>query len=83
MSNWKGKNFSFHNLWRTSWILAENKKIENISETVRDRAISIELLTPRVVQGCQIGKGKIQFSQLLAAILDLAENKKVQTSGKS
>ena len=42
----------------------------NISKTIRDRAISSEFLTCKVVQECP-GKGvKFQFSPLLAAIMD-------------
>ena len=42
----------------------------NISKTVRDRLISSEFLTHRVIQECPIQRKKIQFSPLLAAILD-------------
>ena len=55
----KGKNFSFRHFWRPSWILAENKTIENIFEMVRDRAILSEFLTHRVVQQYSVPRGKI------------------------
>ena len=38
--------------------------------------ISSKVLAHRVVQGCPTEKGKFSFSQLMVAILDLAENKK-------
>ena len=55
-----GKNFNFRHFWRPSWILVENKKV-NISKTVRDRAISSEFLTHRVVQECPMQRGKISI----------------------
>ena len=55
----------------------------NISKTVRDRAISSEFLTHRVVQACRVQRGKIsrvsyakgkkfQFLPLLAVMLDFS-----------
>ena len=47
--------------------------IENIFKMVRDRAISSEFLTHRVVQQYSVPRGKISsFSPLLAAILDFS-----------
>ena len=46
-------------------------KSVNISKTVRDRVISSEVLNHGVVQECPIQRGKLQFSPLLVAILDL------------
>ena len=37
----------------------ENEKSVNISKTVRDRAISSEFLTHRVVQECPVQRSKI------------------------
>ena len=57
-------------------LLVKMSKITNISKTVRDRAISSEFLTHRVVQECSVQREKIsigekfQFSPLSAAILD-------------
>ena len=49
----------------------------NISETVRDRAISTEFLTHRVVEKYSIQNfKKFQFSPLLAAILNFCEKQK-------
>ena len=44
----------------------------NISKTVRDGAISSKILTRRVVQEHPMQRGKLQFSPLLAAILDFS-----------
>ena len=56
----KTKNCNIRKFWRSSWILAE-KKIENISETVRDRAILSKLLAQRVVKGYPMQKGKFSI----------------------
>ena len=45
-------------------------KSVNILKTVRDRVLSSEFLTPRVVQECRIQGEKLQFSPLLVAILE-------------
>ena len=55
----KGKDFNFRHFWRPSWILAE--KSVNISKTIRDRAISSEFLTFKVVQECPVQRGKISI----------------------
>ena len=57
----KGKIFNFRHFWRPSWIFAENEKGVNISKTVRDRAISSQFLTHRVVQECPMQKEKISI----------------------
>ena len=46
----KGKDFNFRHFWRPSRIFAGKQKSVNISKTIRDRAISSEFLTHRVVQ---------------------------------
>ena len=65
-------NFNFRSLWRPSWILAENKKRVNFSETVRDRAILSEFFAHRVLQGYTSKREKFQFLPFLAAILDFS-----------
>ena len=45
----KGKIFNFRHFWWPSWVFAENEKVI-FSKTVRDRVISSEFLTHRVVQ---------------------------------
>ena len=45
-------------------------KSVNISKTVRDRAISSEFLTHRVVQECPVQRGKISIFATFASILD-------------
>ena len=52
------KNFNFRHFWRPSWILAK-MNIENIFEMVRNRAISSEFLTHRVVQQYSVSREKI------------------------
>ena len=56
----KGKIFNFRHFWWPSWIFVENEKGVNISKTVRDRAISREFLTRRVVQQCCMQREKLQ-----------------------
>ena len=58
-------------------ILAENKTYENISGMVRDRAISSEFLTRKVVQEYHVPRGKFQISPLLVAILDFSRKRKI------
>ena len=55
----------------------EKQKNRNISKTVRDRAISTEFLTHRVVEKYSIQNLKnFQFSPFLAAILNFCEKRK-------
>ena len=42
-------------------LLVKMSKITNISQTIRDRAISSEFLTQRVVQECPMQRGKISI----------------------
>ena len=54
-------------------LLVKNWKIINISQTVRDRAISNEFSTHRVVQDYPMLRGKISILATLAAILDFSK----------
>ena len=56
----KGK-FQFSPLLVAILDISGKLKSVNISKTVRDRAISSEFLTGRVVQECPMEKGKISI----------------------
>ena len=72
--------FQFSPLSATILDFSGKWKSVNISKTVRDRAISSEFLTHRVVQECPVQRGKFQFSPLSAASWIFAENEKVSIS---
>ena len=61
MSCAKGKNFSFRHFRRPSWIFAENEKVSISRKTVRDRAISNEFLTRRVLQESLVQRREISI----------------------
>ena len=80
MSCVKGKNFNFRHFWRPSWIFAENGKL-SISQTVRDRAISSEFFTCRVVQESPVQRGIISIFTTFGGHLGfLREMKRVNIS---
>ena len=58
---WKGGKFQFSPLWAAILDFRGKWKSVNISKTVRDRAISSEFLSHRVVQECPVQRGKISI----------------------
>ena len=57
----KLKSFNFRHFWQPSWIFAENEKNVSISNTVRERAISIEFLIHRVIEEYSMSNWKISI----------------------
>ena len=68
----KGKKFQFLPLLAAILDFSGKWKSVNILKTVRDRAISSEFLTSRIVQEYSMQRGKISSFALLAAILDFS-----------